>query len=532
MNWDDLIASALIGSARRPLKLAPDASALGALSSKLTELSPEAQLLSAAALSSLYRKAGRTALSLGPSELQAAPPNSSAECSFFLSQIFVQICERSEYASLIPEFCAGLKQRNLVLHRSILVRALKAIRLHNGEKRQALIEVLGERGTWLMQYAEHMNKFQPLEEIDLDNEALVQNYWETSTHNQRLTLLARLREHDPARARELLRSNWQQETAQNRAELLSKLQIGLSMNDEPLLEETLENRSQTVRLQAADLLARLPASRLSQRMRVRAEHYIKLKAQPRMGLKSKIAKLFGEQEVVPAFQIELPPEHDGELWRDGIDGKQHVSDLGIRAGILMQLIAATPLDYWAESGFDQSSLITAAQHDEWAKAIIAGWVLATLRQQNLDWAIALSKQPLAVLQHASHGSLEQLLDMLPREQQEALATTIFLQVKEDKKLRNVLLHIMSAMKRPWSAALTDGVFEHLHEVITNNEHNNTLFNPHNLDWLAAVDMERAHYWLPQLLELAKQKQAFMLNVIEKYVRFYEFRNRMLKELSR
>lgn len=529
MNWDDLIASALIGSARRPLKLDGESSTFGTLNSKLGASSAEVTLLSAAALASLYRKAGQKALDLPASEQQTAPQNSLPECSIRLALILETVLTRNEYNSLLPEFCAGLQAQGKVLHRNMLVRVLRALRQYSGESRQALIEILGERGIWLMQYEERVSKLQPLETINLDDQDTVQNSWETSNLNQRLSLLAQLRQHDPARARELLSSNWQKESAQDRAELLGSLELGLSMEDEPLLEEALDNRSQMVRYRASGLLAHIPESPFVARMLERARQYIKVEEAPVKGLTGKIAKLFTGNQKVPRFAVTLPPQDDKVLLRDGVDGKQGLYGMGVGAGMLLQIIAATPLDYWTESGFDETSLIKAAQHDEWSQSIVTGWTHATMRQKNRRWALALVDQPLLASQY---GSLNELISLLSREQQEALVVKMFTDVKHNKKLRQVLPNFINAVEGPWSVAFSDAVFEHLQEVINNKEQHNNLFNTYQTAWLAAVDMKRAAHWLPLLRDLAKNREAPMLHVIEKYINYYEFRNHMLEELSR
>jgi hypothetical protein len=529
VNWDDLIASALIGSARRPLKIDGESNPLGSLSSKLGAASAEVTLLGAASLTSLYRKAGQKALTLPASEQQTAPENSLPECSIRLASILESILTQNEYHNLLPEFCAGLKAQGKVLHRSMLVRALRALRHYSDDSRQALIAVLGERGHWLMQFEERASKLQPLETIDLSDQEAVQNTWETSNLNQRLSLLAQLRQHDPSRARELILSNWQKEPAADRAELLGSLDLGLSVEDEAMLEEALDNRSQTVRYRASGLLAYIPESAFVARMLERARHYIQVEEAPTKGLTGKLAKLFTGNQKVPRFVVTLPPQDDKVLLRDGVDGKQGLYGMGVGAGMLLQIIAATPLDYWTESGFDETSLIKAAQHDEWSQSIVTGWTHATMRQKNRRWAVALVEHPLLASQY---GSLNELIELLSREQQEALAVKMFTEVKHNKKLRQVLSSFINAVQRPWSVAFSDAVFEHLYEVINNKEQHNNLFNTYQTAWLAAVDMKRAAHWLPLLHDLAKNREAPMLHVIEKYINYYEFRNHMLEELSR
>src|SRR5439155_11236398 len=90
--------------------------------------------------------------------------------------------------------------------------------------------------------------------------------WELGAIPSRVGYLARLREREPSRARELLAAAWDEEAPDDRAALLGALETGLSPTDEPLLERALDDRRRQVRAVALDLLARLPGGAWGQRM--------------------------------------------------------------------------------------------------------------------------------------------------------------------------------------------------------------------------------------------------------------------------
>ncbi len=104
-----------------------------------------------------------------------------------------------------------------------------------------------------------------------------QTVWQTGRKSTRSLLLRKLRETDPALALGLVASTWSEESAEERAAFLKMLAAGLSMADEPFLEDSLDDRSREVRRVAAGLLARLPGSRLVQRQLERAQACIKWK---------------------------------------------------------------------------------------------------------------------------------------------------------------------------------------------------------------------------------------------------------------
>ncbi|HEV2760656.1 MAG TPA: hypothetical protein VGV86_13925, partial [Acidimicrobiales bacterium] len=77
MNWDDLVAGALVGTARRPpaIPAAEPGSALGEVLAGVDPADPEAAVLTAGAVLGLYRQAGvRLPADNGP-----PPPASPAE---------------------------------------------------------------------------------------------------------------------------------------------------------------------------------------------------------------------------------------------------------------------------------------------------------------------------------------------------------------------------------------------------------------------------------------------------------------------
>src|SRR5690606_13245093 len=72
--------------------------------------------------------------------------------------------------------------------------------------------------------------------------------------------LAAARRRDPARPREELAQHWASFPAKQRAELVVALTAGLGPDDEPSLEQVLDDKALSVRRRAAALLAALPDS--------------------------------------------------------------------------------------------------------------------------------------------------------------------------------------------------------------------------------------------------------------------------------
>jgi len=139
--------------------------------------------------------------------------------------------------------------------------------------------------------------------------------WETGSRPARLLLLAELRGSAPALARSLLESTWATERADDRAAFLATLARGLSIDDQPLLESALDDRSKEVRRAAAELLTSLPDSRRAQRMLARALPLL-------AWVPAEKPRMLGLRQRQPAkLEIVLPDVCDQPMIRDGIEPK-------------------------------------------------------------------------------------------------------------------------------------------------------------------------------------------------------------------
>src|SRR5262249_34685965 len=148
----------------------------------------------------------------------------------------------------------------------------QALNTTGKEMRAALFPLLGERGRWLSQFSDSwkwVNNYLVADEGGLPADA--ETIWQEGTPGQRVEILRRLRAVDPGKAREWLDDVWKQEKADVRGDFINALEIGLNADDEPFLEKALDDRASGVRETAALLLARLPASAFSERMRQRGQ---------------------------------------------------------------------------------------------------------------------------------------------------------------------------------------------------------------------------------------------------------------------
>ncbi|MDQ0381053.1 DUF5691 domain-containing protein [Amycolatopsis thermophila] len=402
--WEDLLGAALVGTGRRPFRLG-DLAVEGA--DQLEADTPEAALLAAAALAAGYRRAGWTPPTWRGTPPAPADPDDRPECTAAAAQILELLLTRGIRLEVGTEpltvdwLTAARDTGRRPPHR--LLPELLRFGTLDSASRPLVKEVIGPRGTWLAQHnpAWHWAKALRPEEVA--------ERFTTGTRAERLALLADLRATDPARARALVEQTWSQEQAATRAAFLDTLHTGLCGDDEPLLEQALDDRAATVRAAAAALLDRLPGSARARRMAARARALSR-----------------------PDGTFELPGEPDAAARRDGLTDHREPG-LGRGASRLIRLLAATPLCTW------DIGLVGTADRD-----VLLGWTKAALRQRNPDWLAALAR----------HQPTPELVAALTPE---AAAEVLSRQRKLDARFGALL----AAAPGPWPPGFSAGIVERL-----------------------------------------------------------------------
>jgi hypothetical protein len=251
--------------------------------------------------------------------------------------------------------------------------------------RPALAQVAGRRGTWLAtmradwRWLRDETAVVPLPSGD------VADVWETGTLGERLGYLTALRRADRARGRELLATTWLQESSEDRARFLTALETGLSTDDDPFLDEALDDRRREVREAALDLLRRLPGSALRTRMSQRAREAVR----PAGG---------GRLAVTP------PDDLDSGMRRDGVAATP-ARGLGVSAWLLEEIVAGAPLDVWS----DPVTMLRLARGNDWETALLHGWAKAAVAQTDAAWASALLNEAAAALRESIRWDLHLVL---------------------------------------------------------------------------------------------------------------------------
>jgi Family of unknown function (DUF5691) len=266
--------------------------------------------------------------------------------------------------------------------------------------------------------------------------------WELGGIRQRTAYLARLRRHDPTRARRLLEAAWAAEPPDDRAALLGTFRIALSTADEPVLERALDDRRRQVRDVAHDLLGRLPGSAYAKRMAERAAACVDL----------------------GVLAIRPPVECDRSMRRDGIAVKPPAG-VGERAWWLEEVLARTPLSTWPEP----AAFLAVHSDSEWTTAVRRGLARAAATQRDSRWAAALVDRLTAEVldrgQPEDRLLLEALYDALPPRDLATRAAGALRRGLVDATAVGIE-HVLELCPRPWPPAVAEAVFAALAEQLS------------------------------------------------------------------
>ena len=273
---------------------------------------------------------------------------------------------------LKQDFFLRFAQAGLRLPHGLLPLALELAR-QSLALRATIQPLLGERGVWLARQREDWAFAAGVATLD-DHDP---RQWAEGTLEQRKAFLASERARDPGAARERLVAALPELPAKERADLARGLSVGLSMADEPLLDQLRADRSQDVRAAALELLLRLPDA-----------------AHPRRA-GERVAALMSRGSVLTGRRWTIePPAAAADDWKaDQVEPTTGIANMGQRAWWLYQLVRQVPLAWWpAHTGMSIKALAAWADASEWAEALWLGWRDVLRRAPDVAWAEALLQE--------------------------------------------------------------------------------------------------------------------------------------------
>jgi hypothetical protein len=437
--WDELVATALIGTARRGMPESARRHIAHVVGEPGDGNGTEVAVLTAAGVVASERRTGIRTITAGATPPAPPPsdprPHPGAEAMRILDLLVdgaAGLGRGATGATVTETLLAEWLDRVAVAGRVVPADRLPALldrATGATDLRRPLRAAGGPTLAWLAARNPRWSWAAGGDPSTVELDALAET-WRTGTGAARAEALQELRQRDPGRARATVEETWSGERAAARAEALRALAIGLGPDDEPLLESALDDRAASVRTAAAEVLAGLPGSARSRRMADRLRPLVTVS-----GLLRK------------TIDVALPDEPDAAARRDGIVDTGMPTGVGRRAWWLRQIVAGTPLAFWTgERGLSPGAV---ADRAEGQRELIDGLVAATLIERDPAWAAAL----------AGHQPYPALLALLPPQAALDLVTRRLRQADDAK-----LAWLLGIAPGPWTAPFTIAAVTRLRAV--------------------------------------------------------------------
>lgn len=543
--WQEALKVALVGTERQAPAFTPTEEPVGRLLAALNGEEHERVLLRAGGLLTAYRRAGYLpALAEATLPASADPEEKPPVPGLALQDLMVML--GGDYREALPEWLQAVTDRGWRMPEEHLVELLEFGRGHP-EYRTFLLPLLGKRGRWLAaqnpdwKYALQFSLFEI--ETGLQTEegggSDPEQIWQTGTKEERIALLHRLRRTEPTQARALVESTWKQDAPAERAEFVGSFATGLSMDDEPFLENALDDKRKEVRVAAQDLLVRLPNARLVQRMWERLQPLVQLQqtetapsAQASGGLWERIRSLVTPKPgptVVETITVDLsgvPDEPDKATLRDGIEAKSPYSNIGAKAWRLIQMLQRIPLSVWAEK-WERSpvEIVTANRSGDWEKHLLEAWTTVLRRDRDLQWAPVLFASWIEKLP-AKMPSYPIWQELLPPEVFEEGILHLLARHGEQIEYGSTAFTLLSQHKIVWSTALTRALMDRLQGRTGNAYYLASMMG----GYMPSIpDAFRAEFFA--LWSKLAENNNYMQSLIDRGLALDAFRNEMRRKLN-
>lgn len=509
-RWTSLVSVATLGVSRAPLPK-PGAWPCDALATDGDE--PGTGLLRAAAASRLWLLAGARSAPTALPESQSAPPLPdrvvAEDAAWRLGRML-----GGERRELVPEWFDLATRAGAVLPPHWLPTVFEKL---DAERCRTFAVVLGAHATWLA-------ALNPRWSFSVATELPSDDSWTSGTLQERRAALLELRRRDPARARAWVESTWSEDPPDARTAFVELFRVGLGLDDEPLLEHALDDRRKSVRLAAADCLARLPGSALARRQAERLRPLVRLPAS-KPGLLAKLASR--------RLEIDLPESLEKAAIRDGIEPKPPAQrKIGERTYWLVQMISMTRPSLWSEIfSCDAAGFIDAALKTDYASELLEALVAATLRNPDETWVAALGERliPRLEKENAQRGMqhLAALLRVAPPGTRDLILGRVIQAL--GRTHFEIVRGIVAGLDAPWSREMTLDLCRVLAETARKDSqqwsHPRTALD----DWGLRADIEVTGRALSELLEGLPAVSPWR-NAIEEFAETIAFRAAMRKEL--
>ncbi len=453
--WDDLVATAVQGTARRQPEAASWLAELGPVAAELGGEPPQ-RLLDAAVLATVGRRAGTIPGSVpiepGRPPVPPAPPE-PGRVATGLVPWFERLAETAP--QLMPQLLAEMRARGLVFPAAIVPEVLD-LGVRDGALAPAAFAAAGARGAWLAgqderwsRYAAHgaataENRPGPDTPADITgspdaDDPAEHPAWREGAPATRIEWLATLLTDQPSAALELARTalTGRGESADLRERVIGVLATRLCSGTVELLEAALDDRALRVRRAAARALGAAADAPYQQRMAARAHAWVHLDQGPRRLMRGRN----------PVLTVMVPTHLDEQAERDQLDAEWHGQLRGTGARLVHGAVATAPLATWAPWGTPEQ-LVRMQVSDGWAPVLHHAWAQRAITERDSAWADALLSDA------GTLATVEQLVSICSPAAREAALLHRLSSTTADPA---ITARQLAAVPHPWPARLLDAL---------------------------------------------------------------------------
>ena len=471
-KWSQITAAAVVGTDQQELLIPTGNEDLDRVLQQLKGMDREQHLLSSVSVVALYKQAGlELMVEVLPGPIPCDVEEKARGSAASGQQLSLML--EGEFREVLPEWLVAMTNAGSRVPEEYLPALLDYAR-DDPSLHELILPVLGKRGEWLA-----------TQNPDWSYVTTEGQEWETSSREERLLLLGRLRSSDPGQARKMLESTWQRETAKDRAGFLEKLLVNLNEDDEGFLVQALNDRSGEVRRVARTILANLPQSEFATRVRAVLSEVMTLK-KPLLG-KARIEVGLPDDPLewvkAKGIEIDSPPR------------TRAAQSMGPKGWTLRELVALSDPDFFRELWHKTPlEIVNAASESEWASSLLEGLIQAARRARKSDWIEALIKKFLQEPHESTAGStIVDLASYLPADRLEALITNFVKQSSMGLNDQNPSLMLLLAHRSAWSDSLSRFVIHSIKTRIRKTE------KPDANDWGTRSALKQfARYIPPEL----------------------------------
>ena len=422
----------------------------------------EGTLLQAAALCWQYERTGAEMPKQPFTELTVAPAETREYAPVETEKLLRKILEEDTVnLPLLGLWLEKARAKNWIVRPALLVALLNS----GADKKAAflqfnLIEVIGNRGKWLVNFHDNWRVFRPVHNPE--------KIWQQGKAAERREVLHQLRTQDPAAARQQLQTAWPTLSARDRKDFLDCLRVNLTTDDADFLRNVLKelaqlnDNSKTVNQETKQLiisfLVRISQSPEQQFLSEQMSKYV-----------AKERKLL----LLKNSKLQIPAAPDGFLNAERFCNEWGFSDKNPDAYQFEHLT-----EYWFSEALALTNpeIWTTALNSDWAGVISffresernlkngqpsareTALQTAAIRFKNAELALALATEL------PNQANNDKLLNSLPMPHLEK----VFMKLSLGK-----LTHKRDALLRPaqgWSLEFTRFVLQETFEMVANNNY--------------------------------------------------------------